>query len=322
MRLNKMSRRAFVLTGAGTLLLGFAAGVASKFAIGPAWKNKYQVDWGDSVGRKVSDIPYGDGEANKLDLYLPADASRKSYGLVVYLHAGGFTSGDKADDASMLQWLCSKGYVACGINYTLFGDEHPEASVRSQSLEVRDAVPIAVERASELGYTIDQMAVAGGSAGGCLALIYAYRDGATAPVPLRMVFEAVGPASMNREDWTNYGLDKDAGAAAGLLGTMAGVPLTAEEVESGEYLEKVRDVSAVDWVGPESVPTVMAYGEKDKVAPFLSSVRLDAALTDAGVDHEYIVLPHSGHGLQNDDDLFGQYMEAVEKYLGTYLPVG
>ena len=280
------------------------------------------MDWGDSVGRKVSDIPYGDGEANKLDLYLPADASRKSYGLVVYLHAGGFTSGDKADDASMLQWLCSKGYVACGINYTLFGDEHPEASVRSQSLEVRDAVPIAVERASELGYTIDQMAVAGGSAGGCLALIYAYRDGATAPVPLRMVFEAVGPASMNREDWTNYGLDKDAGAAAGLLGTMAGVPLTAEEVESGEYLEKVRDVSAVDWVGPESVPTVMAYGEKDKVAPFLSSVRLDAALTDAGVDHEYIVLPHSGHGLQNDDDLFGQYMEAVEKYLGTYLPVG
>ncbi len=87
----------------GTLFLGLVAGVASKFAIGPAWKNKYQVDWDDSVGRKVSDIPYGDGEANKLDLYLPADASREGYGLVVYLHAGGFTSGDKADDASMLQ---------------------------------------------------------------------------------------------------------------------------------------------------------------------------------------------------------------------------
>lgn len=81
-------------------------------------------------------------------------------------------------------------------------------------------------------------------------------------------------------------------------------------------------LSAVDWVGPESVPTIMAYGEKDKVAPFLSSVRLDAALTAAGVGHEYFVLPHSGHGLQNDDDLFGQYMEAAERYLDTYLPVG
>ena len=45
-------------------------------------------------------------------------------------------------------------------------------------------------------------------------------------------------------------------------------------------------------------------------------------MTAAGVGHEYFVLPHSGHGLQNDDDLFGQYMEAAERYLDTYLPVG
>ena len=31
---------------------------------------------------------------------------------VVYLHAGGFTSGDKNADTKMLQWLCEKGYVA------------------------------------------------------------------------------------------------------------------------------------------------------------------------------------------------------------------
>lgn len=321
MRIDRMSRRAFVCAGAGTLLFGMVAGAASKFAIAPSWKSRYEADWNDAVGKSVLDIPYGDGEANRFDLYLPADVSRESYSLVVYLHAGGFTSGDKADDASMLQWLCSKGYVACGINYTLFSDAHPEASVRSQSLEVRDAVPVVVQRAGDFGYPIGQMAIAGGSAGGCLALIYAYRDSAAAPVPLRMVFEAVGPASMDREDWTSYGLDKDDQAAASLLGTMAGVPLSAEDVRSGEYLEKVRDVSAVAWVGPDTVPTVMAYGAKDKVAPFLSSVRLDAALDSAGVDHEYFVLPHSGHGLQNDDDIFRQYMEAVERYLDTCLPV-
>ena len=36
----------------------------------------------------------------------------ESYGIVVYLHAGGFTSGDKNADTKMLQWLCEKGYVA------------------------------------------------------------------------------------------------------------------------------------------------------------------------------------------------------------------
>lgn len=48
--------------------------------------------------------------------------------MVVYLHAGGFTSGDKVGDKGILSWLCSKGYVAVGINYTLRTDTN-EASV-------------------------------------------------------------------------------------------------------------------------------------------------------------------------------------------------
>lgn len=90
---------------------------------------KYSVQWNDSIGTVHTDLVYGEKEANKFDLYLPADDSKESYGLVVYLHAGGFTSGDKKDDMKMLQWLCSKGYVAAGINYTLFNEENPTASV-------------------------------------------------------------------------------------------------------------------------------------------------------------------------------------------------
>ena len=74
----------------------------------------YKADWNDSVGTIHADLAYGDGELNKYDLYLPADSTRENYGLVVYLHAGGFTAGDKSGDAEMLKWLCSKGYVAAG----------------------------------------------------------------------------------------------------------------------------------------------------------------------------------------------------------------
>lgn len=301
-------------------VLAAGLGAASKVLVKPAWTSEYEVDFTEDVGIVLTDLPYGDG-SQAFDLYLPADDMRKNYGLVVYLHAGGFTSGDKSGDAQMLQWLCSKGYVAAGINYTLFGEEHPEASVYSQSVEIREAMPYVVAAAEEAGYHIDQMAVSGGSAGGCLALIYAYRDADTAPVPVRMVFEAVGPAAFNREDWTTYGLDQSAEAAAGLFSVMAGTPITVADVESGAYLDVVRPISAVEWVGPETVPTVMAYGAHDTVAPYLSSVRLDAALTEAGVRHTYIVLPHSGHALQNDDALYRQYMEAVEKYLAECLPV-
>lgn len=77
---------------------------------------KYNTRWDETVGKVYTDLPYGEGAANKFDLYVPADKSQDAYGLVVYLHAGGFTSGDKAGDAEMLKWLCSKGYVAAGIN--------------------------------------------------------------------------------------------------------------------------------------------------------------------------------------------------------------
>ena len=102
--------------------LAFGAGVASKFAIQPGWTKEYGVVWSDELGTRMVDLPYEDGAFNKFDLYLPADTGKESYGLVVYLHAGGFTSGDKIGDVEMLSWLCKKGYVAAGINYTLFAE--------------------------------------------------------------------------------------------------------------------------------------------------------------------------------------------------------
>ena len=43
------------------------------------------------------------------------------------------------------------------------------------------------------------------------------------------------------------------------------------------------------------------------------------ALEENGVDYRYFKLPHSGHGLQNDDKIYEQYMLAVEEYLDRYM---
>ena len=55
--------------------------------------------------------------------------------------------------------------------------------------------------------------------------------------------------------------------------------------------------------------------------PYLASVRLDKALTEYGVPHDYIVCEHSGHGLQNDNEQYIEYMRKLVEYLDTYLPV-
>ena len=300
-------------------LLAFGAGVVSKFAITPGWSKDYSAKWSDELGTLKTDLSYGEREANKFDLYLPADTGKERYGLVVYLHAGGFTSGDKADDKDMLAWLCSKGYVAAGINYTL-RTEANNASVLTQSNEIKEAMPQVVKAAEEAGYPIDKIAVAGGSAGHALAMIYAYRDGAEAPAPVVLTFGGVGPSSFYQEDWGIFGLDQSDEACAGLFSVMAGVEIAPEEVADGSYLEKMKPIAAAEWVKENPVPTVVAYGAHDRVQPFLASLRLKTALEENGVDFRYFELPHSGHALQNDNALSQQWIEAVEQYLNKYMP--
>ena len=300
-------------------LIFFVVGAVSKFASN-SMGSAYNTKWDDSMGTIRTDIPYGEGEANKFDLYLPADNTKETYGLAIYLHAGGFTTGDKSDDQNILAWLCSKGYVAAGINYTL-RTETNSASVLTQSNEIKAAVPQVIEAAEKAGYHIDKMTVAGGSAGHTLAMIYAYRDGADAPVPVVLTFGAVGPSSFYREDWGIFGLDQSDEAAAELFGVMAGVEITPEEIADGSYLEKVKPIAAASWITPDSPPTVVAYGSHDKMQPFLASLRLKTALEENGVDYQYFELPHSGHGLQNDNKISEQWIKTVEEYLNKYMPV-
>ena len=319
---RKVKKMRTVPIGLGILVffIAFTAGVISKFAIQPSWAKKYSVQWSDEIGTLLSDISYGSGEANKFDLYLPKDNSRENYGLVVYLHAGGFTSGDKADDRNMLAWLCGKGYVAAGVNYTLRTDTNT-ASVMTQSDEIKEAIPRVIQAAEDAGYHIDKMTMAGGSAGHCLAMIYTYRDGGEAPVPVVLTFGAVGPSCFYQEDWGIYGLDQNDEACAGMFSVMAGVEISEQDIRDGSYHDKVKSISAMEWVSNNPVPSVISYGKYDKVQPYLGSLRLKAALEENNVDYQYFELPHSGHGLQNDNAIQKQYMEAVEKYLDKYMPV-
>ena len=85
----------------------FLAGAASRLKLGHAGS-------GQSVDERAiksirRDMRYGSGEAQTFDLYLPA-AERDSYGLVVYIHGGGFTGGDKREGAPMLKSFAAKGY--------------------------------------------------------------------------------------------------------------------------------------------------------------------------------------------------------------------
>lgn len=302
----------------GTFIIIFSASAFFKMTYSPLG-GEMKVNWNDSVGHIYTDIAYGDKEKNKFDLYVPANHTKKNYGLVVYIHAGGFTSGDKSDDVNMLKWLTSKGYVAAGINYTLRDENNPTASVYTMSQEIKKSMPVVKAEAQKLGYNLDHMAIAGGSAGGTLALLYAYRDADTSPIPVKMVFEMVGPPSFFPQDWVNYGLDKNPEAAAGLFSIMSGNLITPDMIGTERYKEAVKDISPYMWINAHSVPTLAGYGRYDKVAPFGTVKYLINALQENHVPYDYFEFPHSGHGLQNDTKIYAQYIDKLNEYLERYM---
>lgn len=294
--------------------------------------SEFSVDWNDSIGTAYTDLSYGSGEANKFDLYVPADNSKDSYGLIVYLHAGGFTSGDKTGDAQILEWFCSKGYVTAGINYTLFSeDKNLDANVYTQSVEIKESMSHVAAEAEKLGYHIDKMAIGGGSAGHALAMIYAYSDVSESPVPLKMTFGAVGPSCFYAEDWINIGgnpnnpvkfdPNEDYQGIANIFTAMSGKKITNDMLRTGEYKELMKNISAEMWINENSVPTVVAYGSWDKAQAFGASLKLKQTLEDNGIDHQFFEMKHSGHGLQNDNKMYAEYMRKVLEYLDIYMPV-
>ncbi|MBR5174473.1 MAG: alpha/beta hydrolase, partial [Bacteroidales bacterium] len=253
--MSKRQRIIPVRLGILVFLVAFIAGAVSKFAIQPSWAKEYSAKWSDEIGTLTTDLPYGEGDEQKFDLYLPKDNSREAYGLAVYLHAGGFTSGDKSDDRDMLAWLCKKGYVAAGINYTLARDlggvSSNGASVYTQSNEIKAAIPEVIKAAAAAGYPIDKMTIAGGSAGHALAMIYAYRDAKEAPVPVVFTFGGVGPSCFYREDWDCYGMtgedEQSYQITMAMFSAMLGELIPIERVKDGSYLEMMKPISAMEW---------------------------------------------------------------------------
>ncbi|MGI6039917.1 MAG: alpha/beta hydrolase family protein [Eubacteriales bacterium] len=299
-----------------TFVVVFACSVIFTLKFPAGLKNATKVKWSESVGLCYTDIPYGDGELNKFDLYVPADSSKESYGLVVYIHAGGFRGGDKKEDASMCHFFVSKGYVAAAVNYTLHMDEKP-CSVYTMSREIEKSIPVIKEEAAKLGYNIDRMAMMGGSAGGCLALIYAYRDASGSPIPVKCAIEAVGPACFEPAAWFGESIDDDASAA--FCKILTGEDITPEMIRNGEYKKILKQISPYALVTKNTIPTLFAHGTHDKLVPISTTKYLVRALEENNVPFDFIEFPHSGHGLHNDRKQFKLYSAKLEEYLEKYL---
>ena len=71
----------------------------------------------------TKDLAYGSGADHNLDLYqLTGDGVAKRP-VIVWIHGGEFTTGDKSSGASRATFLAKLGYVVASINYRLLSPD-------------------------------------------------------------------------------------------------------------------------------------------------------------------------------------------------------
>lgn len=117
-----------------------------------------------------ANISYGSDPLQKLDLYLPAGGAR---GIIIWFHSGGWCCGDKSGIDPLILSTIDHGYAIASVNYRLVSSVTAEQQLADGDRAVRF---IKANRGA-WGAGAGKVLLAGGSAGGTLALLLSAAPG-------------------------------------------------------------------------------------------------------------------------------------------------
>jgi len=221
------------------------------------------------------------GRKERLDVYLPyAHPSEisKPKPAVLFIHGGGFVGGDKGEyrTASVCTDLTRAGYVVVSCNYILGPKDKPGVWPRNIA-DCRDAVRWMRANADKLSLDPSRIAVAGGSAGGYLALMVGLSDDKTGPggdpnakhsAAVDAVIDMYGVVNFSKHG----------------KGDVPGVPAEGQAA----YLPE----NQCDENDP---PVLIFHGTDDKIVDIAQSQSMAAALSRAKTRYDFVTVEGAPH---------------------------
>lgn len=237
----------------------------------------------DQVEKTFTNISYGTDPKQKLDLYLPSNRSRSGTKLIVLIHGGGWTSGDKEDLGGSVTEFKKRlpTYAIANLNYRLNSNE--VNIFPSQEEDINTAIRFLISHSSQYNYSLD-IVLMGASAGAHLALLQAYKHKDL--VRPKAVISFFGPTDL--KELYDHPLNP-------------GIPFLLSNLLGGTPSQKVtgyQQSSPIYFVSSGSTPTLILQGEKDDLVPKNQSVLLHNKLQSVNVSNKLVLYPNEGHGWQ------------------------
>lgn len=217
-------------------------------------------------------------EKLKADIVRPDDQA--NYPLVLMVHGGGWTSGDKWELLNHVREVAKAGFVAVSINYRLA----PKHKMDSQIDDCRYALGWAINNCKSWGAQADRVGLWGYSAGGHLVSMIALADDWQQPQyhlkdspNICAVVAGGAPCSFDF-------IPPDNRVVAHVFGG------TKEEVP-----EAYKRASPVEFARPDSPPFFFFHGTSDFLVPQSVSKQLFDKLQGLGAEAEYLSVEGKGH---------------------------
>lgn len=258
----------------------------------------------DNAEKTMLDVAYGSDPAQKMDIYLPANRNTTETKVLVLVHGGSWSSGDKTELNEYLPVFKQRlpGYAIFNINYRL-GQLPSTNPFPTQEMDVKAAFDAIVTKAEEYGFNREKMAALGVSAGAHLVLLQAYKNNTP---KLKAVVDMFGPTDLvAMYNGATTQLEQFI-----LQSLLKGTPTTNAEL--------YQTSSPINYVSAQSPPTLILQGGADPLVAPSQSTALKTKLEAANVPVQMVLYPTEGHGWTGAN-LTDSYNK-IEAFLKTYNP--
>jgi acetyl esterase/lipase len=248
----------------------------------------------------IQNISYGANSSQKLDLGLPAGRTSAT-SLVVVVHGGGWSTGDKSELTWLLNGLKQRGFAVANINYRLTLNQPDNYKMQLDDLD--SAVQFTLRLASVYTFNVQKLYIVGHSAGGHLSLCYAYTRNANGKV--KAAGSLAGPTDLFSMAYYNFNIYNP------ILQPFLGVPLFPSNPAA---TQRYKDCSPRYQATATSVPTIFFHGDLDPVVYIDQSTSMAASLGTLGVDKKMITYSFTFHDWWTDGTKTADTMDELKNW--------
>lgn len=237
------------------------------------------------AAKTMLDVPYGTDAAQKMDIYLPANRNTTSTKVMIMIHGGAWTAGDKSEFTQYVDTMRNRlpGYAIFNINYRLA--VAPSTNLfPTQEQDVKAAFEFIYGNASTYLVNNSKWVCIGASAGGHLAMLQSFKN--LIPVKIKAVASLFGPSDMVA--MYNNPVGGNALLSLAVAAVVGGTPTTQPLLYATG--------SPITYINGSSSPAILLHGGVDPLVRPEQSTAVRDKLTLAGVANQYVFYPTGGHG--------------------------